>query len=360
MKFVHIADMHFDGIFNNISNKENSGELRRLDQRKIFKKIIDYIKENEIKYFFISGDLYEHKYIRKSTIEYINNLFSEIPNTQIFISPGNHDPFITNSYYNKFIWNDNVKIFNSKIEKIQTEDANIYGYGFNDFYCTNSGINNLELDDKTKLNILVIHGTLDGANIEDQQYNSLNSKLLKEKGFDYIALGHIHKLDYNSYEHQNIVYPGSTIAQGFDELGEHGMIVGTLEKNSLELNFVPLDDKQFEINKLDISEINSKEELIEKLNDLNYNPNHFIEIYLIGTRNFEINTNEILKLISNNQILKIKDITSLNYDFEKLSRENNLKGIFIKKMLEKIGTAQNDLEKLELEKALEIGFDSLK
>ena len=40
MKFVHIADMHFDGIFNNISNKENLGELRRLDQRKIFKKII--------------------------------------------------------------------------------------------------------------------------------------------------------------------------------------------------------------------------------------------------------------------------------------------------------------------------------
>lgn len=359
MKFVHIADMHFDGIFNNISNKENMGELRRLDQRKIFKKIIEYIKENEIKYFFISGDFYEHKYIRKSTIEYINNLFGEIPDTEIFISPGNHDPFITNSYYNKFIWNDNVKIFNSKIEKMETEECNIYGYGFNDFYCTNSGINNLELDDKTKLNILVIHGTLDGANIEEQQYNSLNSKILKEKGFDYIALGHIHKLDYNSYENQNIVYPGSTIAQGFDELGEHGMIVGNLEKNSLQLNFIPLDDKQFEIRELNISEMNSKEDIIEKINDLNTN-NNYVEVYLTGTRNFEINLNEIIKLISNNQIIKIKDNTSLNYDFEKLSRENNLKGIFIKKMLEKINSAQSDTEKKELEKALEIGFDSLK
>ena len=27
-------------------------------------------------------------------------------------------------------------------------------------------------------------------------------KILKEKGFDYIALGHIHKLDYNNEENQ--------------------------------------------------------------------------------------------------------------------------------------------------------------
>ena len=81
MKFIHIADMHFDSPFVNLSDKENLGDLRRLEQRRVFKKIIEYIKENDIKYLFISGDLYEHKYIKKSTIEYINNLFKEIPRT---------------------------------------------------------------------------------------------------------------------------------------------------------------------------------------------------------------------------------------------------------------------------------------
>ena len=28
MKFVHIADMHFDSPFVNLSNKENLGEIR--------------------------------------------------------------------------------------------------------------------------------------------------------------------------------------------------------------------------------------------------------------------------------------------------------------------------------------------
>ena len=85
MKFVHIADMHFDSPFVNLSEKDIMGDLRRLEQRKVFKKIIEYIKENNIEYLFIAGDLYEHKYIRKSTIEYINNLFKEIENTKIFI-----------------------------------------------------------------------------------------------------------------------------------------------------------------------------------------------------------------------------------------------------------------------------------
>ena len=54
MKFVHIADMHFDSPFVNLSDKDGLGDLRRLEQRKAFKKVIEYIKENNIKYLFIS------------------------------------------------------------------------------------------------------------------------------------------------------------------------------------------------------------------------------------------------------------------------------------------------------------------
>ena len=109
MNFVHIADMHFDAPFTSLSSLENMGDIRRLEQRKIFKKVIDFIKENEIEYFFISGDLYEHNYVRLSTIEYINNLFKEIPNTKIFIAPGNHDPYIKDSYYQNFEFADNFE-----------------------------------------------------------------------------------------------------------------------------------------------------------------------------------------------------------------------------------------------------------
>lgn len=356
MKFVHIADMHFDSPFVNLSDKDILGDLRRLQQRKVFKKVIEYIKQNNIEYLFISGDLYEHKYVKQSTIEYINNLFKEIPKTKVFIAPGNHDPYIKNSYYNKFNWSENVRIFDSKIQKIETHECNIYGYGFDDFYCTNSGIEEINIDNKEKINILIIHGTVDGASIEDKQYNSMTKKTLKEKQFDYIAMGHIHKPDYQT----EIVYPGSTISLGFDELGEHGMIVGNIKKGNLKTDFISLDEEVFKELEIDVTDILSKEELIEKINELEIKNNEYIKIILIGNRNFEINKYDLLKYIENDRIIKIKDHTKIAYDLEKMANENTLKGLFAKEMLKKLSQPDlNQEEKEIIEKAIEIGFEAL-
>ena len=358
MKFIHIADIHFDSPFVNLTDRESLGDLKRLEQRKVFKKVIDYIKENNIEMLFISGDVYEQKYIRKSTIEYINNLFKEIPNTKIFISPGNHDPYIKNSYYNRFKWNENVHIFNSKIERIEVNDIDVYGYGFDDFYCTDCGIEDLEIENKNKTNILVIHSTIDGANIKEKQYNSISRKLLEEKGFDYVATGHIHKLDYNSYENQKIVYPGSLISLGFDEIGKHGMIVGEIEKEKLELEFIPLSEDDFVEKNVDITNIISKDELVEKINELKIANNELVKIILVGKRNFEIDKYEIYKLVLNERIIKIKDHTKIKYDLEKIANNNTVKGLFAKEMLkEKENASEENIDIIE--KAVEIAFEAL-
>ena len=102
MKFVHIADMHFDSPFVNLLYVYLLWRIKKIRTRKVFKKIIEYIKANNVEYLFISGDLYEHKYIKQSTIEYISRMFKEIPDTKIYIAPGNHDPYLKNSYYAKF------------------------------------------------------------------------------------------------------------------------------------------------------------------------------------------------------------------------------------------------------------------
>ena len=139
MRFVHIADMHFDIPFTSLNNKEDLGEKRRLEQRNAFKKIIEYIKNNRVEYFFIAGDLYEHDYVRKSTIDYISKLFDEIPNTKVFITPGNHDPYIKNSIYDTYEVGENVYVFrNSRIEKYEDENVNIYGMAFTEFFMEKS------------------------------------------------------------------------------------------------------------------------------------------------------------------------------------------------------------------------------
>ncbi len=355
MKFVHIADMHFDIPFVVLNNRNNLGEKRRFDQRETLKKIIEYIQENNIDYLFIAGDLYEHEYIRKTTIEYINNLFKQIPNTKIFITPGNHDPYINSSMYKTFNWNSNVHIFSGELELIEENNCDIYGYGFNDFYCKNSIIDKIHINNENKVNILITHGALSGGTLENMEYNPINRSKLKQLGFDYVALGHIHKLDYNNEINQRIVYPGSTVSLGFDELGSHGMIVGELDKEKIKLEFIPIDNKEFKELELNISDINSEEELIEKINNLNLEENNFYKIILIGNKNFEINIYNLFKYILNENIIKIKDKSKLKINMEELSKNNNLKGLFVKEILMELD--KNNYDKELLENVLELGLN---
>lgn len=358
MKFIHMADMHFDVPFTVLNTRNNLGEKRRLEQRVVFKKVIQYIKENKIEYLFISGDLYEHQYVRETTIEYINSLFKEIPDTQIYITPGNHDPYMKNSMYQKYRWSENVKIFGSTVEIVENEDVDIYGFGFNDFYCKHSEIENIQIKNKDKINVLITHGTLEGGNITNLEYNPLNRNRLKQLGFDYIALGHIHKPDYCTEINQNIVYPGSTISLGFDELGDHGVVFGDITKENISLKFLPMDDREFKEEFLDVTEILSKEELIEKINYMDIQSNAFYKIILIGKRNFEINSYDLYEFLQHENIIKIKDKTEINVDINKLSQEINLRGIFLKEILndEKNGK----IEKNMAEKIIEIGLNILK
>ncbi len=352
MKFVHIADMHFDSPFTSLGKIEGLSDIRRLEQRKIFKKIIEYIQENNIECLFIAGDLYENDYVKQSTIEYINNLFKTIPNTKIFISPGNHDPYLINSYYMKFNWNSNVHIFKYNIEKIElNNNTNIYGYGFNSFYSEGINLNEIKLDNE-KNNILIMHADLDNSKEGVELYNPVASKEVSK--FDYIALGHIHKPKYDN----KIVYPGSTISFGFDELGEHGFITGEINKKEINIKFIPIDEREFKEINYDITEINSKEELIENLEELILNKNNFYKINLVGYRKFEINVLELNKLIQNKNIFKIKDNTKINYNLEEIKEENNLKGIYVNLILDKIKGIEDEEEINKYLKAIEIGLDS--
>ena len=121
-----------------------------------------------------------------------------------------------------------------------------------------------------------------------------------------------------------------------------------------------LKGKEFKLYELDVTEIISKEELIEKINELKFEKNDLIEIILVGKRNFEIDRYELYKLISNDKIIKIKNKTKINYDLEKIANETTLKGLFAKEMLEKLNNENISNEEKEIiEKAVEIGMEAL-
>lgn len=135
-----------------------------------------------------------------------------------------------------------------------------------------------------------------------------------------------------------------------------GMIAGEINETTKEIktNFIPLDEPEFEEIEIDISDISSKEELIEKLNDEKFLINNYLKIILTGNKKFEIETSQVLKHLLNPNIIKLKDKTKLEVDLESISKQNNLKGIFVRTLLEKIKQEPENKEKIE--KAIEIGL----
>ena len=63
------------------------------------------------------------------------------------------------------------------------------------------------------------------------------------------------------------------------------------------------------------------------------------------------------KMINQKNIIKIKDLSKMGYDIEAISKENNLKGLFVKELLNQM--KENPENKKIIEEALEIGLEIL-
>ena len=134
------------------------------------------------------------------------------------------------------------------------------------------------------------------------------------------------------------------------------MLVGNIDDTKkLELTFIPMDPKEFKEEEIVVDDILSKEELIETIHQKDWNENYYYKIILTGKRNFEIEPLQIIKYITQQNIIKIKDNTTLKQDLEKLVNENSLRGIFVKNLLAK----QTEENKEKIQKAIEIGLEAM-
>ncbi len=347
MKFIHIADVHFDMPMISLKGDRELIKKRRIEQKQAFRDVIQTAKKEKVDCLFISGDLFEQKFIERATLEYIVSNFQLIPDVNIFISPGNHDPFIKNSPYETFTWPDNVTIFKSEYGMISLEDADIYGVGFENYEMDSEVVEEIQIEDKNKINVLVTHGTLNGG---QHKYHDIKEKELKK--FDYVALGHIHE---KKVDVSRIIYPGSLISCGFDEPGEHGYVIGEITKEKCEIEFVPLEYKEFKKIEFDLTNYKNFSDVID---DLNLEDDIY-KIVFYGTRNF--NVDELIEVLNGltKNICEIKDETVIAYDFENIKNQENLKGVFTRKILEEMQD-MNEEEKHETFKIIDMIYQMMK
>lgn len=344
---------------------------RREDIKKTFKTIIEAAKTEKADVLLICGDLYEHSYVRKPTIAFVNEGFKEIPDTRVFIVPGNHDPYILNSFYKTFEWAENVTILSQDNPYVILEGLNtcIYGVGFNSFYEGKSPAYEIKPIKPDYLNILMVHGTVD-LNIKKSMYNPMSSDNLSRLGMDYIAVGHFHNKIEDIGAYGSIYNSGSPEALGFDEPGEHGFFIGELSKNEagekkLDIRFVNSGCKRYVSLEVDIDAAQSDKQIIEAIrNKINCNDSKNV-LYSITLKGYTdaAYMPEIPKIAAALKeeyfYLKIKDETRPQYDFQRIVAEPGIKGLFARKVLSLIDKSEDEYEKKLLLKALYYGLEAI-
>lgn len=249
MQVVICADVHLDSI----------SKVCQHNERETFLRVIRKVQETEASLLLIAGDLVDGKRVTAETVQFLKQAFEMIPDTYVFISPGNNDPATRTSIYLKEDWPENVFIFTGHLEAVELalpetgEKIRVYGMNYRPEAAAAQMFapENFPALDPAYINILLMHGEPD-----PEQLNSC--------GFDFCALGHRHSFSgVVTLAHTVYAYPGACEGRGFNQAG--GILAGTLSKGTQALSFVDVASVHYREVTLDISNLQSQEEIVQSI-----------------------------------------------------------------------------------------------
>lgn len=352
MKIIHCADIHADSAMKGHFSKLAS--QRREEIVDAFGRMVDFAQKNGVSAIIISGDLFDTGKNQHKTLK--NRLFyiiSNHPQIDFLYLRGNHDEafYIEETY-------PNLKLF--------SKDGWIsYSYGQVEISGREFGASipasaysQLKLD-AGKTNIVMLHGQLaDYAPKEDAPVISLPK--LVNQNIDYLALGHIHNFRLEKLDSRGVwCYPGCLEGRGFDECGEKGFVLLTIEDGKVETQFIRNSQRVIHEIEVPLSGTMTYNEILKACAQRTaaISPKDIVQIDLKGeiSEDTEIESDSYeAALASNFYFIRFKNQTEPKIDYEKYEKDVSLKGEFIR-----LVKAQKELSEEEKSKIIMTGIRAL-
>lgn len=332
MKIIHTADLHLDSAMTSLPKEK--AVIRKNELIETFKKMVDYASDNDVAAILISGDLFDTRIVTRTLQKIVSKVITEHPDVTFFYLKGNHD---ADSFISGLeVIPENLKLFgNEWVSYKLSESVIITGVEISDENA-DSIYDSLVLDN-TGLNIVMLHG-------EDREYKSKGHVIslgnLKNKGIDYLALGHIHAVKTERLDSRGMYcYPGCLEGRGFDECGDHGFMLLDINEDSNTINqsFISFAGRKiYELN-VDITGVDSSIEIEERIDQIlgecSYPDTSLVKIVLKGEINEETEINiEYLNEHYRDSFFytRVKDETSIRIDYDSYEKDISLKGEFIR------------------------------
>lgn len=327
MKFIHAADVHLGASPDAGSSytENRGGELWES-----FERLLAVCEEEKADLLLLAGDLFHRQPLLRELKE-IDYLFSGLSVTKVVLIAGNHDYIKPGSYYRTFQWSSNVyPLFTESLDAVELKEIGVCVYGLSYYQREISE----RLYDyafpqrRQPIEILLAHGG-------DDKHIPINRNKLIDLGYDYIALGHIHKPA--EVEKNRIYYSGSLEPTDKNDTGRHGFIRGEIVNGATRAEFVPFAGREYIHMEVEVDAKMTSRAVKEKVGRLieGKGTENIFKITLTGFREPDmLYDTESMDIYGN--ILEIVDETEPAYDFDKLQRQNseNLLGKYIESLRE--------------------------
>lgn len=235
MKFIHIADVHLgaapDAAF--AWSKDREREIWET-----FDALISRVRVEKADFLLIAGDLFHRQPLMRELKE-LNYRFEKLSPTRVIVMAGNHDYLKPGSSYLKMQWAKNVCFFtDTQARCLYFEDKQtyIYGLSYTDYEVTEAKYDRLCPVKGEGCHILLAHGG-------DAKHIPMKYEQIYRSGFDYVAMGHIHKPQMMFDGH--MAYAGALSPIDKDDIGPHGYVLGSFADGQLKTSFVPFAKRSY-------------------------------------------------------------------------------------------------------------------
>lgn len=235
-KFIHTADIHLDSPLKGLERYEGAPKHIRNVTRQAFDNLIELALKEEVDFLLIAGDLYDGDWRDYSTGLYFASQMNRLREAGIpvYVVRGNHDA--ASQITRHLTLADNVRIFSyEEPETVTIEHLGIAIHGQS--FATRAVTDNLAKAYPNPIqgftNIGMLHTAIDGRE-GHEPYAPCSLDELINKGYDYWALGHVHKQEQVYKRAPWIIYPGNIQGRHINESGAKGCTLVSLEDGKID------------------------------------------------------------------------------------------------------------------------------
>ncbi|PRY88660.1 metallophosphoesterase family protein [Donghicola tyrosinivorans] len=266
MKIIHTADIHLDSPLRSLAFKDpRLSDLVQNATRQALKQIVDVAIELEVIALLIAGDLYDGAERSAKTAAFLLSQLGRLQeaNIHVFYIKGNHDA--ENPITGELTLPSNVHVFDGRGDKVQIPDTDIWihGVSFSGKHAPDSLLPRFNPPVPGAINIGMLHTSLAGAAGHDP-YAPCTVADLSNHGFDYWALGHVHKRQVHSSQPW-IVMPGMPQGRDIGEAGAKTASLLTISDGAISVSEIATSQVMFQDCALQVDDLRSTDELRIKM-----------------------------------------------------------------------------------------------